>query len=436
MNPVDSAPTVSSSLATQRVAVRILGLDGRGCAGLSSHAIEIAMRAQVLVGGERHLAFFPQHAGTQIVLGKKISETLDEVASLAEESDVCILASGDPSFFGVANLVQRKIGRDHVEVIPAVSAMQLAFARAQLPWSSAKLVSLHGRPMHGVVSRLRHTRTAGFFTDARNSPSAIARHLLRFGDAGWRATVCESLSMPEERVSRFANLEELRDAVNISDLNVLILERTDDEWCSPPAMGFLDEDCFSKKMPRAGLITKREVRALTLAQMRVPPSGIVWDVGAGSGSVSVEAARLAPEGSVFAIEVDEECIGYCRENVVAHGADNVEVIGGLAPKALEDLPRPDSVFIGGTKGSMAAIVDLAARKMNNGGSLVVNAITLESVSAVREAFALVGLVPNVTLLQVSRGAKLAHYLRYEALNPIHIFSATVERPSTRCGDQA
>ena len=435
MNPACSSPTAPASLARQRVAVRILGLDGRGCAGLSSHAIEIAMRAQVLVGGERHLAFFPQHPGTQIVLGKKISETLDEVAALADESDVCILASGDPSFFGVANLVQRKIGRDQVEVIPAVSAMQLAFARAQLPWNSAKLVSLHGRPLHGVVSRLRHTRTAGIFTDARNSPSAIARHLLRFGETRWKATVCESLSMPEERVSRFANLEELRDAVDIADLNVLILERADDAWSSPPVMGFLDEECFSKKMPRAGLITKREVRALTLAQMRIPPSGVVWDIGAGSGSVSVEAARLAPDGSVFAIEVDEECIGYCRENVVAHGADNVEVISGLAPEALEDLPNPDSVFIGGTKGSMAAIVELVARRMNNGGSLVVNAITMESVSGVREAFTKVGLIPSVTLLQISRGAKLAHYLRYEALNPIHIFSATVDRRSAHCGDQ-
>ncbi|MEM6671575.1 MAG: precorrin-6y C5,15-methyltransferase (decarboxylating) subunit CbiE [Planctomycetota bacterium] len=414
-----------------RPSVHVVGIDGRGCAGLTSEAMHVATRAQVLAGGERHLAFFPQYTGQRVVLRGRLTDVLDEIAALAGENDVCILASGDPLFFGVASLVLKRFGPEHVDVVPTVSSMQLAFARAHVPWNDAALLSLHGRPLAGIVTRLRTVARAGVFTDELNSPSRIAAHLLEYGERDWRAIVAEDIGTADERVRRFDSLDALARTDDIGPLNVLVLERTDPRFAPAPSLPFLDEAEFAKKMPRAGLITKREVRALALAQLRIAQDAVVWDVGAGSGSVSVEASFLAPRGRVFAVEVDAECAGYCRENARAHGADSVTVVEGAAPDALYDLPAPDAVFVGGTKGSMAETLAACASALRDGGRLVVSAITLENVAAAHAAFQDLGLEPEMTLLQVSRGAKLARYLRYEALNPIHLFAATVDEGDGR-----
>jgi precorrin-6Y C5,15-methyltransferase (decarboxylating) len=202
--------------------------------------------------------------------------------------------------------------------------------------------------------------------------------------------------------------------------------RSDAAWRAPPAITFLHEDMFAKRMPKKGLITKREVRLLSLASLGIRPDSVVWDVGAGSGSVSIEAALLAYDGRVYAIEVDPEGVEICRENVRSHGVDNVRVIAGRAPEALADLEAPDAVFIGGSKGSMEEIIAVALERLKPRGRLVANAITLENAAEAYQAFRRRDLVPEVTLLQTSRAEPLARYMRYEAMNPIQIFA--VEKP--------
>lgn len=408
---------------TGRPAVTLVGIGDDGCAGLTSRAIGAIARAQVLVGGRRHLAFFPEHPGERIALGD-VAAALDRVAALAEDRNVCILASGDPLLFGIGRRVIERVGADHVDVIPQPSSIQLAFARAHLAWDDAALISLHGRSLDGCVARLaRHAKVA-VLTDDERSPARIAARMLAHGETAWRAWVCESLGGPGERVRRFA-LGDLAVATDVAPLNVLILERSDPAWRPPPAIPFAREDAFARRMPKHGLITKREVRLIALAQLAIRPGDTVWDVGAGSGSVAIEAAKLAPDGRVFAIEVDPEGVAICEDNARAHGADNVTVIAGRAPEALAPLPTPDAVFIGGSKGSMTAIVDAALDRLRAGGRLVVNAITLDNAGETYQAIRARGLTPEVTLLQIARSQPLAHYLRYEALNPIQIFAASV-----------
>jgi precorrin-6Y C5,15-methyltransferase (decarboxylating) len=209
-------------------------------------------------------------------------------------------------------------------------------------------------------------------------------------------------------------------------LNVMLLVRTVRAFRPPPAIPFLHEDAFAKRVPKKGLITKREVRLFSLAMLGIRPDAVVWDVGAGSGSVAIEAAMLAPNGRVYAIEVDPEGVAICRENARTHAVDNVRVVAGRAPAALADLEPPDAVFVGGSKGSLDEIIDVAWDKLKPGGRLVANAVTLENAGEAYHAFRRRGLVPDVTLLQVSRAEPLAHYMRYEALNPIQIFA--VEKP--------
>jgi precorrin-6Y C5,15-methyltransferase (decarboxylating) len=235
--------------------------------------------------------------------------------------------------------------------------------------------------------------------------------------------VCEDLAGPGERVRRFT-LPELSALTDVRPLNVLLLVRDDAEWRAPPVVPYLDEEEFARRMPKKGLITKREVRVLSLAAMQLRPDSVVWDVGAGSGSVSIEAAMLASRGRVHAIEIDPEGVALCRDNARAHGVDNVRVVHGRAPEALADLEDPDAVFIGGSKGSMDEIIGVALDRLRPGGRLVVNAVTLENVGEAYRTLRARGLAPEITMLNVSRGEPLAHYMRYEALNPIHVFAVT------------
>lgn len=408
---------------SRRKAVSVVGIGDDGCSGLTSRAMGAVTNAQVLVGGERHLEFFPQFHGRRIPLKNGLASALEQIVQLAEEQNICILASGDPLFFGVGSLVIKKIGADHVEIIPQPSSVQLAFARAGLKWDDAAFLSVHGRPLTGLLTRLAGLSKAAILTDELNTPPKIAAHMLGHQETEWNAWVGENLGGPDERV-RACSLRELAVMEDIGPLNVLLLIRRDAHWRRPPAIPFLHEDAFAKRMPKKGLITKREVRLLSLATLHVRPDSVVWDIGAGSGSVSIEAAWLAPEGRVYAIEVDPEGVEICRENIRTHAVDNVEVVPGKAPEALAGLPMPDAVFVGGSKGSMDEIITVALDRLRPGGRLVVNAVTLENAGEAYQALRRHQLVPEVTLLQVSRSEPLAHYLRYEALNPIQIFAVT------------
>jgi precorrin-6Y C5,15-methyltransferase (decarboxylating) len=411
-------------------AVTVVGIGDDGCASLTSRATSAVARAEVLVGGERHLAFFPQFKGERVTLKGGLDAALDRVAELSEERDVCVLASGDPLLFGIGARVVARAGAEHVEVIPAPSSVQWAFARTGIPWDDAEIASVHGRGMQGLVARLRRTAKVAVLTDAEASPPRIAARLLEYGDAAWTAFVCERLAGPGERVRRFA-LGELAEARDVDPLNVLLLVRPDG-WRPPPTIPHLHEDAFAKRMPKNGLITKREVRTLSIAALALDEHSVVWDIGAGSGSVAIEASMIAWRGRVFAVEVDPEGVAICKDNAKTHGADNVTVIEGRAPEALAGLDAPDAVFVGGSKGSMQAIVDAALSALVPGGRLVVNAVTLENVAESYAAFRAREFDPQVTLVQISRGVPLARYQRYEALNPIHVLSVT--KPAAAQGD--
>lgn len=424
-------------LCSSRRAVRVIGIGDDGCRGLNSRAIGAISEAQVLVGGARQLAFFPEFAGERIVLEGGLLNALDRVVSLAEDNCVAVLASGDPLFFGVGALVARKVGAEDVEILPQPSSMQLAFARVGLKWDDAQFFSVHGRPLAGLANRLRDCEKAAVLTDQTNHPTAIAQHLLKYGRTEFLAWVCENLGGPGERVRSYT-LPQLAQETEIGDLNVLLLSRKPSASLlaakgeeRESVIPFLPEEAFAKRMPKKGLITKQEVRLLSLARLGLKRNSVVWDIGAGSGSVAIEAARLAPEGRVIAIETDPEGVAICRDNALAHGTDNVAVVEGRAPEALDDLEAPDAVFVGGSKGSLATIVEVCLRRLRPGGSIVVNAITLENVAEAHAAFKAAkkthGVTVEATLLQVSRAVPLAHYLRFEALNPIHVFSAKKPR---------
>ncbi len=401
-----------------RRAVTVVGIGADGCAGLTSRAAGAVASARVLAGGERHLAFFPQFQGERIVLDENLAAALGRVAALADENPVCVLASGDPLFFGIGTRLLERIPARDVEFIPHPSSAQWAFARAGVPWEDAAFVSLHGRGREGLAARVRRRRKVALLTDRVNAPPALARHLLDHATRDLRAIVCEDLGGAGERVRAFA-LEELAALEDAHPLNVVLLVRPDG-WRPPQVIPFLSDEAFEK---RRGLVTKREVRLLALGALGLRDDSVVWDVGAGSGSVAVEAALVACEGRTYAIESDPECLEYIGRNVRAHGADNVRIVAGRAPEALDGVDAPDAVFVGGSGGALAEILARSAACLRPGGRVVVSAVTLDTLEEARRALGALGLAAEITLASVGRSAPLAGRTRLDPLSPVFLVTA-------------
>lgn len=386
----------------------VVGIGDNGADSLSREALRQVSQAEVLFGGERHLSFFADHPAEKIA----VRDNLKEIAARlqVETRRVVVLASGDPLFYGIAGYLATKIGRDRLEVLPNISSMQLAFARLKESWHDAALVSCHAKPIEDALDVIRDAKKVGIFTDNENTPARIARELLKAGIGGFRAHICENLGGADERISS-CSLEESAER-QFAPLNVLVLTRQADaqplerrDW----TFG-IPEEAFYQRQPLKGLITKTEVRVLSLARMRLRPGNVVWDIGAGSGSVSIEAALLGAK--VWAVEKNKEDCDIIRHNIKKFATPQVTVVHGIAPAALAALPDPDAVFIGGSGGEMGEIIRLCRERLLPGGRLVANVATLENL----------GQVPakDVTLVQVSRTRPILDLHRFEALNPVFI----------------
>ncbi len=401
-------------------AVTIVGMSDDGCVSLTARAVNAVLNAQILIGGQRHLEFFPQFTGQKISIKGKLSELMNTIEELSHENNIVVLASGDPLFYGIGSLIVKKLGLDLVDIISHPSSIQLAFARLGMKWNDAKIISFHARPIKGFITKIQHYEKIGILTDSQNTPQKIAQHMLDYKEDQWKAYVCENLGGVDEKIREYS-IATLAEESKIDNLNVLILVRKEKIFSLPTTIGFIDDKNFDKQMPRKGLITKKDIRLLSLGYLNLKPNAVVWDVGTASGSVAIEAAKLCPEGFVYAIESNAECIPICKDNIIKHKVDNVEVIHGLAPEALKELPSPDAVFVGGSRGNMIKIIEKSLSSLSEGGRLVVNAITLETIQETYQYFKEAGIKAEITQINISKAVPLAKYHRYEAMNPIHIF---------------
>jgi precorrin-6Y C5,15-methyltransferase (decarboxylating) len=406
----------------------VIGIGENGAAGLSQETLERIERADLLVGGERQLAFFPAVAGEKRTLKSGLSAVVEELGRLREEKDIVVLASGDPLFFGIAGYLSAKLGAEHLDILPHLSSVQLAFARLGESWQDAVLESVHGRPMTGLAQRIDGQNKVALLTDERNHPAAVAAYLLHYGMTEYDAFVGEHLGGPDETY-RHWTLEEMAQG-EFQPLNVVILRRRKD--APPIRRGFGFEDAeFHQRKPEKGLITKREVRVFSLSELRLTERSVVWDIGAGSGSVAVECARLAKYGQVFAIEKNEGDLANVEANKIKFRTD-FPVIHAKAPVGLDELPDPDAVFIGGSGGELAELIRLCASRLRTDGRIVVNAATIETLHDGMKAMQEAGLKPSVTLLQTARSKPILNMTRFEGLNPIYVITG---RPSVEMANE-
>ena len=369
---------------------------------------------------------FPNFQGEKRTLGSD----LDRLATELENAPIgsVVLASGDPLFYGTARFLCERLGKDTFEVIPHVSSMQLAFARVKESWDEAYLANVANQPLERILERIRTTEKAGVFTSEQVPPSRIAELLIAKGVYYFTAYVCENLGAPDERVTKL----ELRDLVQqkFAPLNVLVLLRhngtPDQQILTKNRRMFGNPDEFFKQSrPKRGLLTTSEVRAIALSEMNLRADSIVWDIGAGSGSVAIEAALIASQGKVYAIEMDAEDYGLMLENAKTFGVENLAGVLDEAPKAWETLPDPHSIFVGGTGRAVASLVQACWPRLQPGGTLVVNMMSIEYVSELQQYLIReLGLEPQLWMVQISKGTYQLEKHRFETSNPSFLMKAT------------
>jgi precorrin-6B C5,15-methyltransferase / cobalt-precorrin-6B C5,C15-methyltransferase len=407
--------------------IYIAGVGSDGLAGMTSRARDLVQSADLVLGAEPALALVPELNAERVRIGPDLHELVRLLEANQGRRRMVVLASGDPLFYGIARYLCDRLGKDRFEVLPHVSSMQLAFARIKESWEEAYLTNLATHPLATVLDRVRTAEVVGLFPSEEEDPSAVARELLVRGIDYFRAYVCENLGGPDERVTQ-GELADIQDMV-FSPLSVMILKRKPGRPDQQRAPGRFrrfgnPDDIFAQSRPKSGLITQAEVRAVALAQLDLQPGCVVWDVGAGSGSVAIEAAQLAEPGTVFAVEQDAADYHLIRANAETFGVRNLTAVHGTAPAVFAGLPAPDAVFVGGTGKEVARLLEAAYQALRPGGRLVVNVATLEALSATYAVLKGLHGPVQVLLVNLARGTEQLETLRFDAVNPTFLLSVT------------
>jgi precorrin-6Y C5,15-methyltransferase (decarboxylating) len=360
--------------------------------------------ADLVVGGRRHLdelagAAVATPPARHVAIGGDLGPALDAIA--AEAGRVCVLASGDPGFFGIVRALAERFGPGSLDVRPAPSSVSVAFARLGLPWDDAVVVSAHGRPLRAAGRRAALAAKAAVLTSPTSPPEALGKELLVLGAAHERVVVCSRLGSSQESVTA-TDLAGLASGT-WDPVSVVVL--LGGGGAAPVLAWGAPEHEFAH---RDGMITKAEVRAVALGKLGLPPAGVLWDVGAGSGSVAVECARLSPGLRVLAVDRDVERV---RANAARHGVA-VEAVEGEAPAALAALPDPDRAFVGG--GGLD-VLDAVLARLTPGGRVVAAFAALDRAAAAAHRLG------HLVQVGVSRAAVLPDGgIRLAAENPVFV----------------
>jgi len=417
---------------------QIIGVLDNGINGLAPMALSRINAADVIIGGTRTLSLFRdifKEDAEQKDLTGRLSRVPDWIDSAQQANrSVVVLATGDPLCHGIARYLLNKLTVGTCEVIPNTSTLQLACARLGIAWQSAHICSVHTKDTgewddqadmtHGLYALLQACQQhelLAIFTSPENTPDRIARMLQHEGmDDVFVFSVAEQLCTPDENIHKALLVNDAA-SMSFADPNIVILQRR--VPFEEKILFGLEDSHYAHRKPDKGLITKREVRAVSLARLQLRRNSIVWDIGAGSGSVGLEAAQLCPAGYVYAIEKNEADAEIVQQNKHRFGVHNFRLYNAKAPEHLDDWPNPDAVFIGGSGGELNELVRLCLQRLNKEGWLVMNFVTLENLGTATEALKQLDVYWDVTQLQASRSQPILHMHRMQAENPVWIVCA-------------
>ncbi len=397
--------------------VYVVGAGVEGQEGFSARALSLVQQAQVLYGAPRLLELFAELPARKVVLNDN-----DDLPALvqADTGTSVVLTSGDPLFFSIGRSLLRNLPKEQLEFVPNVSSVQFAFARIKEPWDDAVFISTQGRPLTDIVDRIVANNKAAILTDAQHTPAAIATELLRRGRDGYTVYLCENLGSADERIVQTT----VRKLPNLAaaELNVVIFIKSydGDNLVGQRIFGVSDNQFVALKKQMTG----EEARVVALAKLQLSSGMTLWDIGSGSGSVSIEADYLLPQGRIFAVERNSEYLAAMQQNLNKFKPRNVRVIEGEAPSCLEDIPDPDRVFIGGSGGNLWDILEAVDLRLPADGRVVITATTLDTLVSATDYFENSGYAVEVITLNVARTSPSTDYKVFEARNPVYVIVAT------------
>jgi len=414
-----------------------MGVLDNGADSLTPPALITLQQADIIIGATRTLNLFTPYITT--AEKKDLSGHLTHIPRWIEEAQVgnkkvVILATGDPLCYGIATFLIKKLGKERFEILPNVSTLAIAFSRFTIPWNDAKIISIHQQDTgewhqeannrHGLYPLLQalvSENKIAILTSPDNNPTRIARLLIieKLADE-FEIYIAQDLLSENEYLTQGKSIETIAEQ-SFNGNNIVILQRKQ-SFNSDILFG-LNDASFKQRKPDKGLITKREVRAVSLAKMQLKLDSIVWDIGAGSGSVGLEAARLCSQGYVYAVEKNAADFAIASENANNLKIHNYQLIQAKAPEGLDEWDSPDAVFIGGTGGELTGLINHCLQRLKSEGWLVMNFVTLENLTTAIETLKSENAIWDVIQIQASRSQAILHMNRMQAENPVWIISA-------------
>jgi precorrin-6B C5,15-methyltransferase / cobalt-precorrin-6B C5,C15-methyltransferase len=389
----------------------IIGLGETGLTALSQSTRGFVDRASLVVGGKRHLAMLDpaDSAQTRMAWTSQIEESIASILKY-RGTPVCILASGDPLCYGIGVTMLRYISIAEMTIIPAPSTFSLACARLGWPLMQVETVSLCGRDPDFLAAVLAPKSRLLVLSAGTQTPQLVADLLTRRGYGSSQMTVLEHLGGERERA--ISGIARSWDRSNIAALNIIAIECHIDSDITPlNRLPGLPDSAYHHD----GQLTKREVRAITLAALAPMPGELLWDVGAGCGSIGIEWLRSHPRNQAISIEQHDRRLQFIADNMSALGTPHLQLVRGIAPAALEDLPTPDAIFIGGGV-TVPGLLDTCWTALRSGGRLVANAVTLESELQLLQWHQQVG--GELTRIDIQRTQAVGGFIGWKPLMPI------------------
>jgi precorrin-6B C5,15-methyltransferase / cobalt-precorrin-6B C5,C15-methyltransferase len=387
----------------------VIGLGEDGRAGLSPAAIDQLAQARLVVGGARHLALAGPFACETLAWPSPMEQAYPHILARRGEK-IVVLASGDPFFYGVGSVLARMVPAEDMLCLPAPSAFSLVAARLGWAQQECALLTLHGRPLERIVPYLQDGAKIIALSWDGATPGKLAALLTQRGFGASRLTVCEHLGGPQQRVRATLARDFALD--DVAALNTVALDciAAPEARILPRAPGL--PDAFFE---HDGQITKSEFRALTISALAPRRGELLWDIGAGSGSVAIEFMLADPANRAIAIESHPERALRIARNASALGTPDLRVVQGRAPEALAGLPRPQKIFIGGGA-TIPGVIEAALDALAPGGRLVVNGVTLETQSLLVVRHGARG--GQLIQAQIARAERLGGFTAFRSALPI------------------
>jgi precorrin-6Y C5,15-methyltransferase (decarboxylating) len=380
---------------------------------LTPAAVKAIEESEVLVGGKEVLKKF--NGREKKAVGSDLGGVMDYIRGNRSKR-IGVLTSGDPCFYSLLGRILKKFPREEVEIIPGISSLQLCFARIKETMNDATLVSLHGRSLDELLTVMGSKKLV-VLTDNKSPANAVAEYLLKFGAGNRSAYVGENLGRKMERITD-GNLKDIAKRKFSENAVMVVINEGTERWeyLTPG----IPEELFDRGNAP---MTKAEVRAVTLSKLRLREDCVVYDIGAGTGSISIEAGLRARKGTVYAVEKDDGRVELIRKNISKFGLVNVRVVNGEAPEALMDLPVADRIIIGGSGGRLAEVLRRCDEKLVKEGLMVMNFIALESLNDALSVMEKLGYEYGVTQLIVNKSERLGGKLAIIPKTSVFVVSA-------------